>query len=207
MKLFLFNCMDPVRFISDESSPLSSHGVMAVTQHNGSYQRLSIVTSSVNYPTFPLPKYMTASLSFSVHSLISNIQTSTGVSSPFLLSSFYFLHKQMKRFISSRILRSASNKPLNIRPLTVVFHTNRPHRTQFSTSKMSFSNTDTGNKPADPYKAANKDETSIKEKVEDLSEFISASKFGMMTTRDGSSGALVSRCMALAAKVRMSSLF
>ncbi|EKD19670.1 uncharacterized protein L3040_001986 [Drepanopeziza brunnea f. sp. 'multigermtubi'] len=65
---------------------------------------------------------------------------------------------------------------------------------------MAFSNADTGSKPADPYKAANKDETSIKEKVEDLVEFIKASKFGMMTTRDGSSGALVSRCMALAAQ-------
>ncbi|KUJ16919.1 uncharacterized protein LY89DRAFT_645950 [Mollisia scopiformis] len=65
---------------------------------------------------------------------------------------------------------------------------------------MSFSNTDTGDKPADPYKATNIDEPSLKEKVEDLSEFISSSKFGMMTTRDGSSGALVSRCMALAAK-------
>jgi hypothetical protein len=66
---------------------------------------------------------------------------------------------------------------------------------------MSFSNADTGSKPADPYKAENKDETSIKEKVEDLSEFITASKFGMMTTREGSTGQLVSRCMALAAKV------
>lgn len=68
---------------------------------------------------------------------------------------------------------------------------------------MSFSNADTGSKPADPYKATNKDETSIKEKVEDLSEFIKSSKFGMMTTRDGSSGALVSRCMALAAQVHI----
>jgi len=65
---------------------------------------------------------------------------------------------------------------------------------------MSFSNTNTGDKQADPYTAKNKDETSIKEKVEDLSEFVSACKFGMMTTRDGSSGALVSRCMALAGK-------
>lgn len=65
---------------------------------------------------------------------------------------------------------------------------------------MSFSNADTGSKPADPYKAKNKDETSIKEKIEDLSSFADACKFGMMTTRDGSSGALVSRCMALAAK-------
>jgi len=66
---------------------------------------------------------------------------------------------------------------------------------------MSFSNADTGSKPADPYKAKNADDdVSLKEKVEDLSEFISACKFGMMTTRDGSSGMLVSRCMALAAK-------
>lgn len=67
----------------------------------------------------------------------------------------------------------------------------------------SFSNADTGSKPADPYKAKNTDDVTIQEKVEGLSEFISASKFGMMTTRDGSSGALVSRCMALAAKVRI----
>ncbi|TVY35037.1 Protein bli-3 [Lachnellula cervina] len=65
---------------------------------------------------------------------------------------------------------------------------------------MSFSNADTGSKPADPYKAKNIDDATIKEKIEGLSEFISASKFGMMTTRHGSSGALVSRCMALAAK-------
>jgi len=65
----------------------------------------------------------------------------------------------------------------------------------------SFSNTDTGSKPADPYKAKNLDDASIKEKVEDLSEFISNCKFGMMTTRDGTTGRLVSRCMALAAKV------
>jgi len=64
----------------------------------------------------------------------------------------------------------------------------------------SFSNTDTGSKAADPYKQKNIDDASIKEKIDDLSEFISACKFGMMTTRDGTSGALVSRCMALAAK-------
>jgi len=64
----------------------------------------------------------------------------------------------------------------------------------------SFSNTNTGDKPADPYKEKNLDSASIKEKVEDLSEFISAAKFGMMTTRDASTGYLTSRCMALAAK-------
>ncbi|KAI4121291.1 MAG: hypothetical protein LQ347_006904 [Umbilicaria vellea] len=63
----------------------------------------------------------------------------------------------------------------------------------------SFSNADTGSKPADPYKTKNLDQTSLKEKVEDLVTFIEACKFGMMTTHE-SSGLLVSRCMVLAAK-------
>ncbi|KAF7867457.1 uncharacterized protein EAF02_009648 [Botrytis sinoallii] len=65
---------------------------------------------------------------------------------------------------------------------------------------MSFSNADTGSKDADPYKAKNIDTPNLKEKVEDLNDFIDACKFGMMTTRDGKTGALVSRCMAVAAK-------
>ncbi|KAL8878666.1 MAG: hypothetical protein Q9192_008394 [Flavoplaca navasiana] len=65
---------------------------------------------------------------------------------------------------------------------------------------MSFSNADTGDKPADPYKEVNKTEPGLKEKVEDLVNFIESCKFGMMTTRIESSGLLVSRCMALAAK-------
>ncbi|KAJ0382331.1 hypothetical protein COL922a_012781 [Colletotrichum nupharicola] len=65
---------------------------------------------------------------------------------------------------------------------------------------MSFSNTSTGDKPADPYKATNKDtNVSVKDKVEDLVNFANKSKFGMMTTRDAKSGALVSRCMGVAA--------
>jgi len=66
---------------------------------------------------------------------------------------------------------------------------------------MSFSNTDTGSKPADPYKSKNIQEPELKEKVEDLVKFMESCKFGMMTTRIGSSGLLTSRCMALAAKV------
>jgi hypothetical protein len=107
----------------------------------------------------------------------------------------------MSFFVSPRIFCSASTNITKLRPLTTVVRTSRSQRIQFSTAKMSFSNADTGSKPADPYNEKNIDDASIKEKVEDLSEFISASKFGMMTTRDGSSGALVSRCMALAAKV------
>lgn len=66
---------------------------------------------------------------------------------------------------------------------------------------MSFSNTSTGDAPADPYKKANKDEVGLKTKVDDLVEFINKCKFSMMTTRGSSSGNLVSRCMALAATV------
>ena len=66
---------------------------------------------------------------------------------------------------------------------------------------MSFSNADTGDKPADPYKATNLDTSDFKTKVEELSKFIDSCKFGMMTTRIESSGLLTSRCMAVAAKV------
>lgn len=66
---------------------------------------------------------------------------------------------------------------------------------------MSFSNTSTGDKPADPYTKVNTDQdVSLEQKVSDLSSFISATKFGMMTTRDASSGKLISRCMAVAAQ-------
>lgn len=66
---------------------------------------------------------------------------------------------------------------------------------------MSFSNTSTGDKPADPYKQLNEDEPDLKTKVEQLVEFITKAKFGMMTTHEVASEQLVSRCMALAATV------
>ncbi|KAL9096371.1 MAG: hypothetical protein Q9165_001368 [Trypethelium subeluteriae] len=65
---------------------------------------------------------------------------------------------------------------------------------------MSFSNTDTGDKPADPYVQKNLENPDLKDKVDDLVGFVEKSKFCMMTTRIASSGLLVSRCMALAAK-------
>ncbi|KAG5925484.1 hypothetical protein E4U42_004244 [Claviceps africana] len=63
----------------------------------------------------------------------------------------------------------------------------------------SFSNTSTGDKPADPYKQANQQELDVRTKVEDLGNFINACKYGMMTTKSAESGRLVSRCMAVAA--------
>ncbi|KAK5124388.1 hypothetical protein LTR85_001605 [Meristemomyces frigidus] len=64
---------------------------------------------------------------------------------------------------------------------------------------MSFSNTDTGDKPADPYTAKNIQDPSLKEKVDDLVSFVDRCKFCMMTTKTDD-GKLASRCMALAAK-------
>jgi hypothetical protein len=65
-----------------------------------------------------------------------------------------------------------------------------------------FSNTDTGDKPADPYTRANKDTTvSTQDKIHTLDKFVNACKFGMMTTRDQATGKLVSRCMAVTAEV------
>lgn len=69
-------------------------------------------------------------------------------------------------------------------------------------SSNTFSNTNTGDKPEDPYKAKNLDTTSTtKEKIDDLAKFMDSCKFGMMTTRDSTTSYLHSRCMALAAKV------
>ncbi len=68
---------------------------------------------------------------------------------------------------------------------------------------MASSNTTASGKATDPYKAANLDnDISVAQKIEDLSHFMNNCKFGMMTTRDASSGHLVSRCMALAGQVR-----
>lgn len=67
-----------------------------------------------------------------------------------------------------------------------------------------FSNTNTGGKTADPVTAKNKDNAiPLKQKIEDLSAFISSCQYGMLTTRDTRSGKLVSRAMALAGKVRL----
>lgn len=63
-----------------------------------------------------------------------------------------------------------------------------------------FSNTDTGNKPGEPYVAKNLDEPSLQEKVNDLAAFVDKCKLCMMTTKT-QDGLLASRCMALAARV------
>lgn len=75
-------------------------------------------------------------------------------------------------------------------------------RTPQAFTMSTFSNTDTGSKTADPYTAKNKDEVSLKEKVEDLFSFIDKTKFCLFTTHAGESDLLASRAMALAAKVR-----
>lgn len=64
---------------------------------------------------------------------------------------------------------------------------------------MSFSNTNTGSKDADPYTSKNQQEPTLQEKVEDLKTFIDKNKFCLLTTKN-TEGLLVSRAMALAAK-------
>ena len=73
-------------------------------------------------------------------------------------------------------------------------------------SGAQFSNASTGDKPADPYKEKNYDNSlSVKDKVDGLVSFIKECRFGMMTTRQAQTGLLVSRCMALAGEVRFRS--
>lgn len=64
---------------------------------------------------------------------------------------------------------------------------------------MSFSNTSTGDAPADPYTKANAD-TSVEgpQKFQEFTDLITTSKYGMMTTKQSGSSRLVSRSMALA---------
>jgi len=64
-----------------------------------------------------------------------------------------------------------------------------------------FSNANTGGKTADPSTSKNKDnDVPLKQKIEDLSNFVTSAKYGMMTTRDAKTGKLVSRAMALSGK-------
>ncbi|KAI1780748.1 hypothetical protein F4818DRAFT_15282 [Hypoxylon cercidicola] len=110
------------------------------------------------------------------------------------------------RSINRRLTRltSQTNKP-PIPRAVIYFSQQRPRDITIShgsTRKMSgFSNTDTGDKPSGPYYNKNIDtDATLKEKVEALAKFVSSCKFGMMTTRDSSSGKLISRCMAIAGK-------
>ncbi|OJJ50027.1 hypothetical protein ASPZODRAFT_13130 [Penicilliopsis zonata CBS 506.65] len=69
-----------------------------------------------------------------------------------------------------------------------------------STSTGSIS-TSAGTKPVDPYKSRNFEDPPLKQKIEDLVDFISEMKFGMLTTKASTdSDLLASRCMALAGK-------
>lgn len=62
-------------------------------------------------------------------------------------------------------------------------------------------NTSTGQHAVDPYKAQNFEDPQLPQKVEDLVDFISEVKFGMLTTHQSEGDFLTSRCMALAGKV------
>ncbi|KAE9969524.1 BLI-3 blue-light-inducible Bli-3 protein [Venturia inaequalis] len=63
----------------------------------------------------------------------------------------------------------------------------------------SYSNADTGSKPADPYKEKNVDNASLKDKVQDLTAFIEKTKLCLMTTLVADTTKIATRAMALAA--------
>ena len=63
------------------------------------------------------------------------------------------------------------------------------------------SSTALGDKPADPYRQANIEDPDVKTKVEELTNFMTSAKFGMMTTHEAATNNLVSRCMAIAGTV------
>lgn len=66
---------------------------------------------------------------------------------------------------------------------------------------MATIHTESGNQPVDPYKSKSAEDPPLAQKVEDLVDFISESKYGMLTTKMSDSELLTSRCMALAGKV------
>lgn len=125
---------------------------------------------------------------------VSQLPTSIPRSSTSLLHFSCFNSQQ--QYIQSCLHSSTVNRIPKV-SRTSANLTNRFHN-------MSFSNADTGDKPADPYKQKNQQEVPLKEKVEGLVQFITSCKFGMMTTRIADTGMLTSRCMALAAKVNLS---
>jgi hypothetical protein len=121
-----------------------------------------------------------------------------------LIPSSYLLPSQKPIQVTSSCKLSTINKPRTYHQSPFYSH---PKHTTTMSGQQSFSNADTGSKPADPYKSKNKDnDASLDDKVAALSGFMNNSKFSMMTTRDASSGHLVSRCMALAAQVRTHSI-
>ncbi|EAU39250.1 conserved hypothetical protein [Aspergillus terreus NIH2624] len=61
-------------------------------------------------------------------------------------------------------------------------------------------NTSTGNQSVDPYKSKSAEDPPLEQKIEDLVDFISETKYGMLTTKMSDSDLLTSRCMALAGK-------
>ncbi|KAJ5738733.1 hypothetical protein N7493_001888 [Penicillium malachiteum] len=61
-------------------------------------------------------------------------------------------------------------------------------------------NTSTGQHAVDPYKTQSFEDPPLPQKIEDLVDFISEVKFGMLTTKQSDGELLTSRCMALAAQ-------
>lgn len=80
-------------------------------------------------------------------------------------------------------------------------HPHRPFQLKHVSNMSSYSNADTGSKPADPYKEKNVDNASLKDKVQDLTAFIEKTKLCLMTTLVADTTKIATRAMALAATV------
>lgn len=178
-------------WIGTPSGFLKSHdGILTIRFFQNLYTLQNRICKSPSY-SFPFIRYkMKASLRIPHHHLRCSKSTRTV--------------RPLTALPCSRNLEAKSQSKVRFQSRSPnPYRSNRtiPHSESARMASSTFSNADTGSKSADPYKEKNLDSASIKEKVEDLSEFVSACKFGMMTTRDGSTGRLVSRCMALAGKV------
>lgn len=137
------------------------------------------------------PLYLRCRTHFGFRGLVGRIYNMAIPSTMFFRCVPYRLAGYKRELLLSRILRSC-NLP-------------RPDSKYYST-KMTSTHTggacSTSHKHADPYKEKNLDlDTNLKEKVEGLVSFAEGLKFGLMTTRQNESGMLVSRCMAVAARV------
>jgi hypothetical protein len=123
-----------------------------------------------------------------------------------------WLNHQVSSSPNGRAQGSTLEEHFQSQSLTQIKLQNNQQKRNFTASSTmssnTFSNADTGSKPADPYtkKAQEGDDVSLQEKVEDLVDFINAAKFGMMTTRQSDTGLLASRAMAVAGKVSISYL-
>jgi len=76
-----------------------------------------------------------------------------------------------------------------------------------SGTSTGYLHTGTGSKPPNPCPEASPDNTFLKERIDELIQFIDGHHFCLMTTRQKNTEYLVSRCMAVTAREGIDLLF